>query len=77
MIYVGVPGNEKPEILPLLKWDFSKLPSDEPKIAAARGEMGQEARPDRPHHPVGHAATGIAVERKVLVEMKGLEPSTS
>ncbi len=39
-IYVGILGNRDPEALPILEWDFSKLP-DGPKIA------GTEAKWDR------------------------------
>ncbi|HWL93873.1 MAG TPA: hypothetical protein VNT79_10090 [Phycisphaerae bacterium] len=39
-IYVGVIGNDKPEALPILEWDFSKV-TDGPKIA------GSEAKWDR------------------------------
>jgi D-alanine-D-alanine ligase len=39
-IYVGVLGNDKPEALPIIEWDFSKV-KDGPKIA------GKEAKWDR------------------------------
>jgi D-alanine-D-alanine ligase len=32
-IYVGVVGNDRPEALPLVELDMSKVPSDTPKIA--------------------------------------------
>ncbi len=42
-IYAGVLGNEKPEVLPLLEWDFSKLPSDEPKIASSEAKWDKKS----------------------------------
>lgn len=42
-LYVGVIGNEKPEILPILEWDFSKMPEDEPKIASAEAKWDKKS----------------------------------
>ena len=40
-MYVGVIGNEKPEALPVVELDLSKLPEGTPKIAAAEGKWGK------------------------------------
>src|SRR5882672_6716963 len=40
-IYVGVLGNDKPEALPIIELDLSKLPEGTPKIAAAEVKWGK------------------------------------
>ena len=40
-LYVGVLGNDKPEALPVVELDLSKLPDGTPRIAGGRGEVGQ------------------------------------
>src|SRR5262245_65663770 len=42
-IYVGVLGNDKPEALPIVEWDFSKL-KDGPKIATAEAKWNKESK---------------------------------
>ncbi len=42
-IYVGVLGNDKPEVLPLLEWDFSKLPPEEMKIASSDAKWDKKS----------------------------------
>lgn len=44
-IYVGVIGNERPEALPILEWDFSKLSPSTPRIATseAKWDVDSEA----------------------------------
>lgn len=42
-IYAGVLGGEKPEVLPLLEWDFSKLPADEPRIASSEAKWDKKS----------------------------------
>ena len=44
-IYIGVLGNEKPEALPAIELDFSKLPKDMPRIAGreVKWDKGTEA----------------------------------
>jgi D-alanine-D-alanine ligase len=37
-IYVGVLGTDKPQILPILEWDFSKVPEHIPRIASAEAK---------------------------------------
>ena len=37
-LYVGVLGGAKPEALPVLEWDFSKVPAGTPKIASAEAK---------------------------------------
>jgi D-alanine-D-alanine ligase len=40
-MYVGVLGNDKPEPLPIVELDLSKLPEGTPKIAAAEVKWGK------------------------------------
>ena len=40
-MYVGVMGNDKPEPLPIVELDLSKLPEGTPKIAAAEVKWGK------------------------------------
>ncbi len=40
-LYVGVLGNEKPEALPVIELDLSKLPEGTPRIAAAEVKWGK------------------------------------
>jgi D-alanine-D-alanine ligase len=40
-MYVGVLGNEKPEALPIVELDLSKLPDGTPRIAAAEVKWGK------------------------------------
>jgi D-alanine-D-alanine ligase len=40
-IYVGILGNEKPEALPIVELDLSKLPDGTPRIAAAEVKWGK------------------------------------
>lgn len=42
-LYVGVLGNESPEALPILEWDFSKLPEETPRIASAEAKWDKES----------------------------------
>ena len=43
-MYVGVLGNDKPEALPIIELDLSKLPEGTPKIAAAEVKWGKGTR---------------------------------
>jgi len=40
-MYVGILGNEKPEALPIVELDLSKLPEGTPRIAAAEVKWGK------------------------------------
>ena len=40
-LYVGVLGNDKPEALPIIELDLSKLPEGTPKIASAEVKWGK------------------------------------
>ena len=31
-VYVSVLGGQKPEVMPVLEWDFSRLPADTPRV---------------------------------------------
>jgi len=43
-MYVGVIGNDKPEALPIIELDLSKLPEGTPRIAAAEVKWGKGTR---------------------------------
>jgi D-alanine-D-alanine ligase len=43
-MYVGVIGNDKPEPLPIIELDLSKLPEGTPRIAAAEVKWGKGTR---------------------------------
>lgn len=43
-IYVGVLGGDKPEALPLVEWDFSRLPEGTPKFASAEAKWDDSPR---------------------------------
>jgi D-alanine-D-alanine ligase len=43
-MYVGVLGNDKPEALPVVELDLSKLPDGTPRIAAAEVKWGKGTR---------------------------------
>jgi len=43
-MYVGVLGNDKPEALPVIELDLSKLPDGTPRIAAAEVKWGKGTR---------------------------------
>src|SRR4030095_15426652 len=40
-MYVGILGNDKPEALPIIELDLSKLPEGTPRIAAAEVKWGK------------------------------------
>jgi D-alanine-D-alanine ligase len=40
-MYVGIIGNDKPEALPVIELDLSKLPEGTPRIAAAEVKWGK------------------------------------
>ena len=42
-LYIGVLGNDKPEALPILEWDFSKMPKGTPKIASSEAKWDEES----------------------------------
>jgi D-alanine-D-alanine ligase len=42
-IYIGVLGNVSPEALPILEWDFSKMPKGVPKIASSEAKWDEES----------------------------------
>lgn len=42
-IYIGVLGNDKPEALPILEWDFSGVPDGLPKIASSEAKWNDES----------------------------------
>ena len=43
-LYVGIIGNDKPEALPIIELDLSKLPEGTPRIAAAEVKWGKGTR---------------------------------
>ncbi len=42
-LYVGILGNDAPEALPILEWDFSKLSELTPKIATSEAKWDKES----------------------------------
>jgi D-alanine-D-alanine ligase len=42
-VYASVLGGAKPEVLPVLEWDFSRLPAGTPKIASAEAKWDAES----------------------------------
>jgi D-alanine-D-alanine ligase len=42
-IYIGIIGNDKPEALPILEWDFSRIPEGLPKIASGEAKWDEES----------------------------------
>ncbi|PWT93811.1 MAG: D-alanine--D-alanine ligase [Acidobacteria bacterium] len=42
-LYIGVLGNDKPEALPILEWDFSSIPDDFPKIATNEAKWDEDS----------------------------------
>lgn len=42
-IYVGILGNGAPEALPLLEWDFSKMPKGAPRIASSEAKWDEDS----------------------------------
>jgi D-alanine-D-alanine ligase len=77
-IYVGVLGNEKPEALPILEWDFSKI-KDGPKIAGAEAKWDRDSDEykapevfpqDIPEH-VMHAIQAAAVAAFEALKLSG------
>ena len=43
-IYVGVLGNDKPEALPIIEWDFSRVPDGTPKIASSEAKWEENSK---------------------------------
>ena len=43
-IYVGVLGNDKPEALPIIEWDFSRVPEGTPKIASTEAKWEENSK---------------------------------
>jgi D-alanine-D-alanine ligase len=78
-LYVGVLGNEKPEALPIVEMDLSKLPEGTPRIAGAevKWEEDTEAyRATRPFFPedldeaLVERIQGIAVQAFQALQMR-------
>ena len=42
-IYIGVLGNDPPEPLPILEWDFSKMPKHVPRIASSEAKWDEQS----------------------------------
>lgn len=42
-MYIGVLSNDKPEALPILEWDFSKIPKGTPRIASSEAKWDEES----------------------------------
>ena len=50
-LYVGVLGNEKPEALPVVEMDLSRLPEGTPKIAGSEVKWEEDSDAYRSTHP--------------------------
>jgi D-alanine-D-alanine ligase len=42
-IYVGVLGNKRPEALPIIEWDFSRIPDGKPRIASTEAKWDENS----------------------------------
>ena len=42
-IYIGVLGNQPSEALPIIEWDFSKMPKDVPRIASSEAKWDEDS----------------------------------
>jgi D-alanine-D-alanine ligase len=73
--YVGILGNDDPEILPVMELDFSKLPGTYPRI------YGHEAKSDMasPQYGAVNAvvATDLAPEIRARITMAGREAANA
>ncbi len=73
--YVGILGNDDPEILPVMELDFSKLPGKYPRI------YGHEAKSDAasPQYGAVNAvvATELAPEIRARITMAGREAANA
>ena len=65
-IYVGIIGNDKPEGLPIIELDLSKLPEGTPRIAAAEVKWGKGTRAYRDTKSA--IATDLADETAQLLQ---------
>ena len=67
-MYVGVIGNDKPEALPVVELDLSKLPDGTPRIAAAEVKWGKGTKAYRDtksadrHRPARGNSDGAAAD---------------
>jgi D-alanine-D-alanine ligase len=65
-MYVGVIGNDKPEALPVVELDLSKLPDGTPRIAAAEVKWGKGTKAYRDTKSA--VATDLAEETMLLLQ---------
>src|SRR5687767_13439630 len=65
-MYVGVIGNDKPEALPVIELDLSKLPDGTPRIAAAEVKWGKGTKAYRDTKSA--VATDLAEETVLLLQ---------
>src|ERR687894_2839521 len=65
-MYVAVIGNEKPEALPVVELDLSKLPEGTPKIAAAEVKWGKGTKAYRDTKSA--IATDLSEETAALLQ---------
>jgi len=69
-MYVGIIGNDKPEALPIIELDLSKLPEGTPRIAAAEVKWGKGTRAYRDTKSA--IATDLAEETAQLLHQTAM-----
>src|SRR6188474_2233026 len=69
-MYVGIIGNDKPEALPVIELDLSKLPDGTPRIAAAEVKWGKGTRAYRDTKSA--VATDLAEETVTSLQQTAL-----
>jgi D-alanine-D-alanine ligase len=78
-LYVGIVETDRPEPLPILEWDFSKVPEGAPRIASSEAKWEEdnpvysntpEIFPDDLPEPVSKAIQEAAVEAFRLLKLR-------
>jgi D-alanine-D-alanine ligase len=78
-LYIGVLEGERPEPLPILEWDFSKLPEGTPRIASSEAKWendnpvyrnAPEIFPDDLPEEISKAIQGTAVEAFKVLKLR-------
>jgi D-alanine-D-alanine ligase len=64
-LYVGVLGNDKPEPLPIVELDLSKLPEGTPKIAGAEVKWEEDTEAYRATRPFFPSDLGETLEERI------------
>jgi D-alanine-D-alanine ligase len=69
-MYVGIIGNDKPEALPVIELDLSKLPEGTPRIAAAEVKWGKGTKAYRDTKSA--VATDLSEETSALLQQTAI-----